>query len=93
MVPIQPTGPLMVATPVPAMAQAIGRADPASEYAATHREVSAADGQRIPTLDAVLDIAKTAKKPFKLFVELKTSFAERERSADPVALAEATVRG
>jgi glycerophosphoryl diester phosphodiesterase len=69
----------------------IGRADPASAYARAHGRVKAVDGERIPTLDAVLNIAKTAKRPFKLFVELKTSFGERDRSADPVALAEATI--
>jgi glycerophosphoryl diester phosphodiesterase len=49
------------------------------------------DGQSIPTLAQVIAIAKGAPKPFRLFVELKTSFADRDLSADPIALAEATV--
>ena len=69
----------------------IGRADPSSDYARAHGHVAATDGERIPTLDAVLAVAKTAAKPFKLFVELKTSFSDRQMSADPVALAEATL--
>jgi glycerophosphoryl diester phosphodiesterase len=70
----------------------IGRCDPASEYARCHPEVTAVDGERIPTLAAVANVAKQSRKPFTLFVELKTSFADREISADPVALAEALVK-
>ena len=69
----------------------IGRADPASDYARAHSTVTPHDGERIPTLDEVIEIAKTAARPFTLFVELKTSFSEREVSADPRALAEATL--
>lgn len=69
----------------------IGRADPASDYARARPNVSAEDGERIPTLDDVIAVAKTAAWPFTLFVELKTSFSEREVSADPRALAEATL--
>ncbi len=69
----------------------IGRCDPASDYACAHPEVSAVDGERIPTLAEVVEVAKAASKPFRLFVELKTSFADRDISADPVALTDATV--
>lgn len=69
----------------------IGRADPASEYARTHPLVQPCDGERIPTLDDVIEVAKTATKPFKLFVELKTSFLDRQISASPEVLAEATL--
>lgn len=69
----------------------IGRCDPASDYARAHPDVSAVDGERIPTLAQVVAIARTAAKPFHLFVELKTSFADRDVSADPIALADATV--
>src|SRR6185312_15727392 len=69
----------------------IGRCDPASEYARYHPDVKAVDGERIPTLAAVVDVAKQSRKTFTLFVELKTSFADRDISADPVALAEASV--
>jgi len=69
----------------------IGRADPASDYARTHSNVTPHDGERIPTLDEVIAVVKSAAKPFTLFVELKTSFSEREVSADPEALAEAAL--
>lgn len=69
----------------------IGRADPTSEYARNHPLVQPCDGERIPTLDEVIGVAKTASKPFRLFVELKTSFSDRQVSARPEALAEATL--
>jgi len=69
----------------------IGRADPASGYARAHAVLEPTDGERLPTLREVVEIAKTAAKPFRLFVELKTSFADRPLSADPRELAEATL--
>lgn len=69
----------------------VGRADPASAYARAHPAMTARDGERIPTLAEVIAVAKTAAKPFTLFVELKTSFADRDLSADPVALTDLTV--
>ena len=69
----------------------IGRANPASEYAREHPDVLPSDGERIPTLDEVIGVVKGAPKPFKLLVELKTSFGDRAQSADPSALAEATL--
>lgn len=69
----------------------IGRADPTSDYARKHAAVQPVDGERIPTLNEVVEIAKTAASPFRLFVELKTSFADRARSADPIELAEAAL--
>jgi glycerophosphoryl diester phosphodiesterase len=70
----------------------IGRADPATDYARAHTSVQWRDSERIPTLAEVVGIANTAAKPFRLFVELKTSFANRDLSADPQVLAEATLR-
>jgi glycerophosphoryl diester phosphodiesterase len=70
----------------------IGRADPASDYAREHPLVAPSDGERIPTLEEVIGVVKGAPKPFKLFVELKTSFSDRAQSADPVALADATLK-
>jgi glycerophosphoryl diester phosphodiesterase len=69
----------------------VGRCDPGSAYAAAHPDLVAVDGERIPTLADVVAAAKTAARPFTLMVELKTSFADRDLSADPVALAEASV--
>jgi glycerophosphoryl diester phosphodiesterase len=70
----------------------VGRPDPATEYGRRHAAtLKPIDGQSIPTLAQVIAIAKGAPQPFRLFVELKTSFADRDLSADPIALAEATV--
>lgn len=69
----------------------IGRADPASGYARAHPHVAPCDGERIPTLGEAIEVAKAATQPFKLFVELKTSFLDRQISASPEALAEATL--
>jgi glycerophosphoryl diester phosphodiesterase len=70
----------------------VGRPDPGSKYAEQHPLLEARDGETIPSLDDVVALAKTARKPFRLFVELKTSFSNREMSAEPGALAEATIR-
>jgi glycerophosphoryl diester phosphodiesterase len=69
----------------------VGRARPGSPYAAAHPDIVSVDGERIPLLSEVVEIAKRAAKPFHLFVELKTSFVDRTLSASPEALAEATV--
>jgi glycerophosphoryl diester phosphodiesterase len=70
----------------------VGRLDPQSEYAHEYPALMPADGERIPTLAAVIDLVKARTAPFLLQVELKTSFSDRDLSADPVQLAEATVR-
>lgn len=69
----------------------VGRADPQSTYSQDHAGVGWRDGECIPTLDEVIAVAKTARAPFRLFVELKTSFSDRESSAQPDALAERAV--
>lgn len=69
----------------------IGRPDPASDYARAHSDLQASDGERIPLLSEVIEIAKRAPKPFRLFIELKTSFADRAVSAAPEELAERTL--
>jgi glycerophosphoryl diester phosphodiesterase len=69
----------------------VGRADPASDYAKTHSTVHWQDGECVPLLSEVIAVAKTARKPFRLIVELKTSFTNREESADPEELADRTI--
>jgi len=69
----------------------IGRHDPASDYAMARPHSMPVDGETIPTLAEVLAVTSAAKKPFKLQVELKTSFFDRNVSSDPIALADATV--
>src|SRR5436190_6076763 len=69
----------------------IGAPDRRSVYGQQHPDLKPIDGERIPTLGAVLEICKTAAKPFLLQVELKTSWTDRDAGADPVALADASV--
>jgi glycerophosphoryl diester phosphodiesterase len=69
----------------------VGRPRPDSDYARAHRLLESHDGERIPRLSDVVAIARGAPKPFHLFIELKTSFADRSLSASPEAVAEATV--
>jgi glycerophosphoryl diester phosphodiesterase len=69
----------------------VGRARPGSDYARAHPALEAADGERIPRLADVVALARRAAKPFRLFVELKTSFADRSQSVAPETLAEATL--
>lgn len=69
----------------------VGRADPESDYAQRHPQVRWQDGECIPLLSEVIAVAKTARRPFRLFVELKTSFANRDESAQPEELAERTL--
>src|SRR5580704_2199226 len=49
----------------------VGRARPASKYAAAHPDLVPVDGERIPLLSEVIEIVRFAPKPFYLFVELK----------------------
>ena len=67
----------------------IGRPDPASDYVRAHPKLVAAEGERIPSLEAVVARAKAARAPFWLFVELKTS--QDPDSSDAIALAEETL--
>lgn len=69
----------------------VGRAAPESDYAKAHADVHWKDGESIPLLSEVIAVAKTASERFRLFVELKSSFANREEGADPEQLAARTV--
>jgi glycerophosphoryl diester phosphodiesterase len=69
----------------------VGRADPASDYAREHLGVVWQDDESIPLLAEVIAVAKTARVPFRLFVEMKTSFTNREDSASPEELARRTL--
>ena len=65
----------------------VGRADPSSEYAKKRPSVIWRDDECIPLLAEVIAVAKTSRAPFRLFVELKTSFTNRADSAEPEELA------
>ncbi len=69
----------------------VGRADPGSGYAKAHESVRWQDGECVPLLSEVIAVAKTARARFRRFVELKTSFANREEGADPEELADRTI--
>jgi len=69
----------------------VGRADPSSDYAKRHAGVAWQTDECIPLLAEAIVVAKTSRTPFRLFVELKTSFADRAESASPEELAERTV--
>lgn len=69
----------------------IGRADPATGYARDHATVNWRDNECIPLLDEVVAVAKTAPAPFRLFVELKSSFGDRGVSTPPEELAKCAV--
>ena len=69
----------------------VGRARPESVYAKTHPDVHWQDEECVPLLSEVVAVAKTARSPFRLIVELKTSFANRDESADPAELATKTI--
>lgn len=69
----------------------VGRARPGSRYAREHPDMIAADGARIPLLAEVLALARSAPRPFRLFIELKTSLVDPFLSAPPEMLAEAVV--
>jgi len=67
----------------------VGRPDPGSNYARAHPKLAAAEGERIPTLEAVVARAREARSPFFLFVELKSS--DDPDSGDPISLADETL--
>jgi glycerophosphoryl diester phosphodiesterase len=69
----------------------IGRAKPGTAYARNHRQVQAADGERMPTLLDVIAAVRAVKKDFRLFIEIKTSVEDRSLSAAPEAVAEAVI--
>ncbi len=69
----------------------IGRCRPGTRYAREHPRLEPVDGEHIPLLADVIAEAKKSRKPFRLFVELKTSFSNRSISAKPEALAEAAI--
>jgi glycerophosphoryl diester phosphodiesterase len=69
----------------------VGRPKPGSAYADEHPEMLPADGERIPLLLEVIALARRAPKPFRLFIELKSSLADTSLSAPPELLADATI--
>ncbi len=70
----------------------VGRLRPNSGYGERYSDQTPIDGERIPSLEAVIDLVKREADPdFIVYTELKTSLLDLSQSADPVALADATV--
>ena len=69
----------------------VGRPRPHSDYARKHPLLDPSDGERIPLLAEVVELARHSTKRFELFVELKTSFVDSRLSAPPELVAEKTV--
>jgi glycerophosphoryl diester phosphodiesterase len=69
----------------------VGRARPDGAYAQDHPMLDGCDGEKIPLLAEVVELARHAPRPFRLFVELKSSFTDPTLSATPQALAEKTL--
>jgi glycerophosphoryl diester phosphodiesterase len=89
---VKPTPKIMDMTLAQLETYDIGEPDCASDYAKDHPDVIPAESERIPLLAEVIELAKLSAKPFYLFVELKTSFADRSQSASPEAVAEETIK-
>jgi glycerophosphoryl diester phosphodiesterase len=67
----------------------VGRTRPGSDYANKHPLLEPSDGERIPLLAEVVELVRHAPKTFRLFIEIKSSFADPTLSASAEAIAEA----
>lgn len=70
----------------------IGRLKPGAAYGASYPEQTAFDGERIPSLEAVIDLVREkASSDFIVYTELKTALLDPTQSASPHDLADACV--
>ncbi len=70
----------------------IGRLKPGAGYSARYPEQTPLDGERIPSLEAVIDLVKAkAGSDFVVYTELKTDLMDLTQSSDPVILANTVV--
>lgn len=70
----------------------IGRLRPDAGYSARYPEQTPLDGERIPSLAAVIDLVKAKASPsFVIYTELKTDLMDLSQSSDPVSLANTVV--
>lgn len=70
----------------------IGRLKPGSKCAQRHPDQMPHDGEKIPRLADVIWLIKRSGGAERLWVELKTNFLDRTRTASPQAMAEAVIR-
>ncbi len=70
----------------------IGRLRPGAGYSARYPDQTPLDGERIPSLEAVIDLVKAKAGPsFVAYTELKTDLMDLSQSSDPVTLANTVV--
>lgn len=87
------TGPLLKDLPYPAMQPFdIGRLKPGSKYGARYPLQIPQDGERIPKLAEVIYLINRAGGSERLWIELKTNFMDRTKTASPQAMAESVIR-
>lgn len=70
----------------------IGRLKPLSKYGARYPQQTPADGERIPRLADVIWLMKRSGGNERLWIELKSNFADRTRTVEPDVMAEAVIR-
>lgn len=70
----------------------IGRLKPGTAYAARYPDYTPCDGEHVPRLADVIFLMKRGGDSERLWIELKTNFTDRSRTASPEATAEAVVR-
>lgn len=87
------TGPLLKELPYPAMqAYDIGKLKPGTKYASRYPEQSSQDGERIPKLADVIYMINRAGGSERLWIELKSNFLDRSKTASPQVMAESVIR-
>lgn len=70
----------------------VGRIQPGTKYAARYPDQIPIDGERIPSLEQVIDLVKSkADASFLIYTELKTGLADLSRTSDPFTLANAVL--
>lgn len=70
----------------------VGRLNPDERYSGRYPEQTALDGERIPSLEAAIDLVREKAGPdFVVYTELKTDLMDLTQSSDPVALADTVV--
>lgn len=70
----------------------IGRLRPGAGYSARYPDQTPLDGERIPSLEAVIDLVKAkGGSDFVVYTELKTDLMDLTQSSDPMTLADTVV--
>ena len=69
----------------------VGRHDPGTPYGTQHPDLVPHDGERIPRLADVIYLIRRAGGNERIWIELKTNFMDRSKTAAPDAVAEAVI--